>query len=163
MRVLSLLALPLLLAACAQDESAPVDSTVEELTPGSTVAGDNASLADPAPASVTAPAGPIPPTMQGRWGLTAADCDPTRTAAEGLLVVEANGLQFYESRGVVEQVMMSGPYEVRARFSYIGEGMAWEREERLLLTDTRDGRRVLIRVQLDKEGEQRSYTYRRCS
>ena len=57
MKRFTIMILPFALAACSQDEIAPVDSTVEEVTPDDTVAEpDGRSLADPAPGSVTAPA-----------------------------------------------------------------------------------------------------------
>lgn len=161
MRILTMTALPLLLAACSQDENAPVDSTVEQVTPGETVADlDGVSLADPAPGSVTAPATAIPAAMQGRWGMTANDCDPARSDNKGLMVVGPDSLQFYESRGSLDQVTASGLNEVRARFSYTGEGMAWEREELLQL---QDGGQALTRRQFGEEGEQGPFTYRRCA
>src|SRR6478752_2914554 len=51
--------------------------------------------ADPAPAAMA-----IPAALQGRWGLTPADCMSGRSDAKGLLTIAADGLQFYESRAI---------------------------------------------------------------
>lgn len=57
MRRMMLFMIPLPLIACQPEESAPVDNTVEEVTPDDTVVPpDGVPLADPAAGSVTAPA-----------------------------------------------------------------------------------------------------------
>src|SRR6188472_2988303 len=48
----------------------------------------------------TTDAAPIPAALQGRWGLTPADCTSALGDAKGLLVINANELRFYESRAV---------------------------------------------------------------
>ena len=162
MRNVPTLALWLLLAACTQDESAPVDSTVEEITPGTTP-GEEQSLADPALGAVTAPApatATIPTAMQGRWGMTAADCDPGRGDAKGLMTVGAESLAFYESRGVLREVASQGADEVSARFVYSGEGMNWETEETLRLQDNGS---VLVRRSSGQGGQTGPFTYRKCA
>lgn len=113
----------------------------------------------PAPGPVTAPAGTIPAAMQGRWGMTANDCDPARPDNKGLMVVRANALQFYESRGTVGQVIASDANQLTVAVSYTGEGMEWETQEVLSLAA---GGQTLTRQQRDENGTHGPFTYRRC-
>ena len=56
------------------------------------------STVSPSPAAST-----IPAVIQGRWGLVAADCEPGRDDAKGLLTISANELDFYESVGTLDE------------------------------------------------------------
>ncbi|GAA4006517.1 hypothetical protein [Sphingomonas humi] len=89
---------------------------------------------EPAPENVTNSAANLlpPPGMatvfQGRWGLTANDCQPGRSDAKGLLVIEPRRLTFYESRATLKNVVTSDfDKQVTANFAFTGEGMSWER------------------------------------
>lgn len=162
MRLPPVLILPVALVACSQAEEAPVQSEV-----AATSAADAAvlepgeqSLADPAPGSVTAPAAElIPAAMRGRWGMTANDCDPARSDAKGLMIVGADSLEFYESHATLNGVIAGGADTVRARFSYVGEGMEWETEETLNL---QRGNEVLVRRSAGQDGAFGPFEYRRC-
>lgn len=158
MRYATALALPLLLAACAQDEPAPADPGVDEPS-GASVPEASPSMVPPAPGPGIAPAEIIPAAMQGRWGMTANDCDPARPDNKGLMVVGANALQFYESRGTVGQVIASDANKRTLAVAYTGEGMEWETQEVLSLAA---GGQTLTRQQRDENGTHGPFTYRRC-
>ena len=98
-------ALVLALFACGR--SSPVDDKAAN------AATKLPSVNAPAPSTIgephvaTTPARPLPaPTatipagLQGRWGLTPADCVPGRSDAKGLLIISPGELRFYESRAV---------------------------------------------------------------
>ena len=68
---------------------------------------DAAETAAPAPPETASPspaASTIPAVIQGRWGLTDADCEPGRDDAKGLLTITANELDFYESVGTLDDI-----------------------------------------------------------
>ena len=70
----------------------------------------------------------IPETLHGRWGLVPADCTSTRGDAKGLITIDAERIEFYESRAVVEKVEEQNTGMFRARFALTGEGREWSRE-----------------------------------
>jgi len=83
--------------------------------------------AAPAPAtSIT-----IPVALQGRWGLTPADCMAGRSDAKGLLVINAGELRFYESRAVPAADIDADADSISGTFAFTGEGQSWTRFEAL--------------------------------
>jgi len=108
------------------------------------------------PATSTAPntAAPIPAALQGRWGLTPADCTAPLVNAKGLLVINANELRFYESRGVPLNDVQSGSQALNGHFDFRGEGRSWTRYEAL----KRNGDE-LTRTETNPAA---SYTYAKC-
>ena len=140
----------LLLAACQQPASnsdIAVDNgvnaaatDVETLPPDESV-DDNAA----APANQAAPASlptHIPEQFQGRWGLNAADCTPTRGDAKGLLTISDARLTFYESKGTLDKVLGATANSFDASYGFIGEGQTWQRVERLTRTNGKLQRRT---------------------
>src|SRR5512134_919075 len=89
----------LALAACQQgnedniaiDETNGVKTEIEVLPPDE----GNDQTAEANATDVPAPA--IPAAFQGRWGMVREDCTSTRGDAKGLIVIDANGIKFYES------------------------------------------------------------------
>lgn len=149
----------LLLAACSQDEAAPVDAEVSPASPAdaATRMPDETSLADPAPAGPTVQADAIPAALQGRWGLVAADCEPGRSDAKGLMEVSGDTLRFYESRGTLGKVATASANDLRAVFAFTGEGMEWTRDMRLRLTGDR-----LERSEFGADAIAQPLLYERC-
>jgi hypothetical protein len=109
-----------------------------------------------APSASAAPttAAPIPAALQRRWGLTPADCTAPLANAKGLLVINANELRFYESRGVPLNDTQSGAGWINGDFGFSGEGKSWTRYEAL----KRNGDK-LTRTETNPAA---SYTYAKC-
>lgn len=141
-----------LLAAACQQQSSEADSVVTVSEPGTV-----------APAAI--PETPwrstgVPQAMQGRWGMSANDCDPRRSDNKGLMVIGSDTLRFYESRAVLQNTHASAIDEFRARFTFAGEGMEWETVETLTL---RDNGAVLVRRSEGPDGAFGPFEYRRCA
>ena len=102
-----------------------------------------------------APAATIPAALQGRWGLTPADCTPGRSDAKGLLVVSAGELRFYESRAVPGSDVQTDPSSVSGHFAFTGEGQSWTKYEALKLD-----KQVLVRTEANPTA---SFSYAKCS
>ena len=96
----------------------------------------------------------IPAALQGRWGLTPADCTSSLDRAKGLMVVGGHELRFYESRAVPGGNTVSRPDSFNADFHFTGEGQTWVKFETL----QRKGDR-LVRTESDPMA---SFTYARC-
>ena len=109
-----------------------------------------------APAASAAPttAAPIPAALQGRWGLTPADCTAPLANAKGLLVINAGELRFYESRALPSNDVQSGGGSVNGHFDFSGQGRSWTRYEAL----KRNGDK-LTRTETNPTA---SYTYAKC-
>jgi hypothetical protein len=153
-----LVLLPLALMACSREQKQEVEHHDHA---GMTAAQpqDTASTpAPPAPIPAGTPVKAMPAAMQGRWGMTANDCDPARSDAKGLLVVGADSLGFYESRAMLREAAALGSDAVRATFAYRGEGMEWEAEDTFRLIQ--DGA-VLVRRSTGAEPSE-PFEYRRC-
>lgn len=103
----------------------------------------------------SAPAARIPAFLQGRWGLTPADCTSTRGDAKGLLTVTPTALRFYESRAVPTGNIGGTDNSFTADFAFTGEGQSWTGFETLQLQDKR-----LVRT---TSNPMASYTYAKCS
>ena len=102
----------------------------------------------------------IPAVMQGRWGLVAADCDPARDDAKGLLAITADKLEFYESVGTLDTIMEAEPTRIRAAFEFEGEGMTWDRE---VVLDVQDDGRTLIRREYGADAAPGPFRYAKCT
>lgn len=86
----------------------------------------------------------IPEALQGRWGLTAAECTADPAIAKGLMTIDATTLRFYESRGRIAEVKAASETGLAGRFDYSGEGMTWQRSEVLELRQ--EGRELVRRA-----------------
>jgi len=102
-----------------------------------------------------APAASIPAALQGRWGLTPADCTPGRSDAKGLLTINADGLRFYESRAVPAADVAGDGDSVSGNFAFEGEGQSWTKYEALKVEKGR-----LTRTETRPSA---SFTYAKCS
>ena len=105
------------------------------------------------------PAATILSPLQGRWGLTPADCTSTRGDAKGLLQVSDTQLRFYESRAVLNEITEQDAARIVADFSFQGEGQTWRRRMTL---DAQDGGRTLVRRDHGIEAMPEPLRYRRC-
>ena len=146
---------PLGLSACGDS-----DEAVE--APPSDVVGSAETPAPPTPAGIpTQGALPreVPAQLQGRWGLTAEDCDLVKGDNTGLLKVSGRKLEFYESVGTLGAVTEAGPRRIRGLFAFTGEGMEWEREMALELSE--DGEE-LVRREFGEDAAPRAFRYTRC-
>jgi hypothetical protein len=105
---------------------------------------------------VPGPAGAaiIPAALQGRWGLTPADCTSTRGDAKGLLIVSASQLRFYESRAVPAADAHADADSINGHFNFTGEGRSWSKFEALKKSGDK-----LTRTETDPAA---SYTYAKC-
>ncbi|MBL4858305.1 MAG: hypothetical protein JKY36_03755, partial [Erythrobacter sp.] len=103
--------------------------------------------------------GDIPGSLHGRWGLVPADCTSDRGDAKGLINIDAEGIQFYESRGVVDTVETSEPGQFRATYAFTGEGMEWTRDMELSLSE--DGTQ-LVRSEYGEDALTEPLTYTKC-
>lgn len=96
----------------------------------------------------------IPQALQGRWGLTPADCMSGRGDTKGLLVASRTELRFYESRAVPAADIDTDPDSISGNFAFTGEGKNWTRYQSLQLDD-----RKLVRTETNPN---MSFTYARC-
>ncbi|MBN7785417.1 hypothetical protein JYP51_10820 [Ponticoccus gilvus] len=101
----------------------------------------------------------VPLALQGRWGLVAADCDPRRDDAKGVMVVQADTLAFYESRATLARVDDRSETRLEGMFVFSGEGETWQRA---LLLDLRDGGEGLMRQELGEGAAPDALHYMRC-
>lgn len=152
-------ALVLAVAACGGRE--PVDPSANR-TAGLPDANRSAPSASGEPHADTRPASPlpspsvhIPAALQGRWGLTPADCTTSLGDAKGLLVINGNELRFYESRAVPAARAQTDPNSISGQFAFRGEGQSWTRYEAL----KGDGQH-LIRTEANPTA---SFSYAKCS
>lgn len=109
-------------------------------------------------AAASTPGGPeraaIPLALQGRWGLTPADCTTALGDAKGLLVINADELRFYESRAVPSGNVQTSGNTLNGDFEFTGEGQTWKKFESL----QRRGHK-LTRTESDPTA---SYVYAKC-
>ena len=165
MKIVLPAALALALSACGGSD--PVAQSAENTT------ALPANIGEPAPAipapdgsppvNATAAAAPvtgdgsirIPAFLQGRWGMTPADCTSTRGDAKGLLVIDPGHLRFYESVAIPVGNTNASDDSFSADYRFTGEGRTWQRFESLQLQDKR-----LVRT---TSNPMASYTYAKCS
>jgi hypothetical protein len=159
--------LAIALAACQQqsDDNIAIDETntanaeVETLPPDEAAANDvdeaqaneagNAESAQPSPSEAST----IPGQYRGRWGMVAADCEPGRSDAKGLLVIGDKTLRFYESVGTLKEQRPAIATSFAGLFAFTGEGQSWQK----VITFTRTGDTL---KRAEKDG---TFTYQRCS
>jgi len=102
----------------------------------------------------------IPAAFQGRWGMTANDCDPAQAdVAKGLMVVSGNRLEFYESVGTLDDIESVSATRLAGDFNFTGEGMEWERD---ITMDLQDNGRTLIRRETGEDAIPGPLNYSRC-
>ena len=154
---LSLLAIATL-AACdgAQEEA---DTTITTETDAATTPAAVEPTPSLAPVNGAPGAAEIPAAIQGRWGLVAADCEPGRSDAKGLLEITANKLDFYESVGTLDDIKELDETRIRAVFDFIGEGQEWERDVTL---EVQEGGTVLIRREDGVDAAPGDFRYNKC-
>lgn len=158
---------PPLLATISLLTLAACDSATPDSGEDAGVATEEATAtAEPLPTSTATPvptASPavttIPPAIQGRWGLVAADCEPGRDDAKGLLTISATKLQFYESVGTLATITEASDTRIRATFDFTGEGMTWQRDEVL---DVQDAGKTLIRREYGDDAAPGPFRYTKC-
>lgn len=141
------------MASCEKRD--PVADEADAI-PATPVTNDNAGAVaggPPGPASA-AVAGPIPPAIRGRWGLTPADCISTRGDAKGLLEIGPDSLKFYESRAVPGTSIETSDQTISGNFNFTGEGQQWSKYVSLKLQG-----KVLNRTERNPVA---SYNYARC-
>lgn len=109
----------------------------------------------PSAASTPASLSAFPASIQGRWGLVAADCAPGRADAKGLMVVGPKTLRFYESRATATTLTQPRSARVEARLAFTGEGQEWTRVNALTLINDD----TLVREERDPAT---SLRYARC-
>lgn len=154
-----LLALFLMLTVIACGKRDPVDSqasgaelpAIDDKVPDATGAPPEKAAPATEPA---APAGSIPASLHGRWGLTPMDCTSIKGDAKGLLLVGPSEIRFYESRAVPAQDAQSGTDSISGDFSFTGEGQTWTKFEALELKG-----QELVRTEGNPVA---SFTYARC-
>ncbi len=148
---LSLLAITTL-AAC--------DSGSEEAENPSVPKGQVAESPAPIPTDASTELDTIPPAFQGRWGLVAADCEPGRSDAKGLLTITAEKLEFYESVGMLDEVEEAAPNRILASFDFTGEGMSWERD---MAFELENGGSAMVRSEFGAEAAPDPFRYTKCN
>jgi len=167
----------LILAACSggpdeeqpagtADTAAPATQTGAQ--PAAPAAGADISYAPDASVNpATAPeagAGTgekaIPPAIQGRWALKAADCTAQRGTDLTALVIDAHRLRFYESAGDLARVRERSANRIVADYKFSGEGEEWDR---MMLLAVEDGGRTLVRRDYGEGVPAEGMRYTRCA
>lgn len=106
-----------------------------------------------------APLATIPARFQGRWGMTAADCDPSTGADKGKLTIAGNRLAFFESRGDATRIVQTQPTQIAFDLPMSGEGARWsERTTLTLLEDVK----MLVRQKTVPGAKPETIRYVRC-
>jgi hypothetical protein len=150
----------LTVVACSRND--PVDDKGTRNTAGLPDINAVAPSASGEPHVDTHPATPlphsaavIPAAIQGRWGLTPADCMPGRSDAKGLMLITSGELRFYESRAVPVADVTSDTDSMSGNFAFTGEGQSWTKYEALRVDKGR-----LTRTETNPSA---SLTYAKCS
>lgn len=170
--ILALLLLPI--AACSSEQKADDAATSQQVAspthpepaapwdakeqPGSDVATAPASPTSAEP-DIARSAQQIPPAVQGRWGLVAADCIATRGDAKGLLTVTPTSLRFYESVGTLTRVRERERRGIVGEFSFSGEGSNWNRT---ITLEAQEGGQSLVRRDKGEGAAPDVLKYMRC-
>ncbi len=153
-RRLALLSIPFLLTACTD----PLKDDGKREEPMIPVEPDGGigDGAEPLPELLGTA---IPEALHGRWGLVRADCTSTRGDAKGLISIDAERIEFYESRAVVDEIEELASGMIRARFTFTGEGQEWTRNMAWRLS----GKGFqLIRTETGEDALEEPLTYARC-
>jgi hypothetical protein len=166
-RHLAAIALAFALAACGSGAESQGNTTaVDNAFIANTAIGvpDNAVtpeasevLPHATPPGEPATADAIPAAFRGRWSLVPDDCDPARDDAKGLMVIDADSLTFYESRGVPTHIAVLTPDKIMLDLDFTGEGQTWTRTTTFTLLA--DGK-TLVREETDPITALR---YHRCN
>jgi hypothetical protein len=157
------LALPALLALAACDGGTQSAGTsTEEAEAAGNIVGNSSSSKPSDEATPETPA-EIPTAIQGRWGLVAADCEPGRADAKGLLTIGATSLEFYESVGTLSEITAANSREIRATFDFEGEGMTWQRDMTLRRVDPIVPPPFLIRQEHGANAAPEPFRYASCN
>ena len=164
--------IPLTMAAAAVLALAACDNpNTDAATPAAETASETATtpgepfIIEPdenpaAPEGAETPVAAIPAAFYGRWGMSAADCDPANAdIAKGLMEISEDGMKFYESRATLNRSVQRGEDTLRAVFDFSGEGQTWEREMRL---DLKDGGKALEREDFEGDLSGQTLKYQRC-
>ncbi|MEO7564983.1 MAG: hypothetical protein ABIR63_02625 [Sphingomicrobium sp.] len=155
---LPLLAGAMLLSIAACDRGGPVANDVEGVTPAAitTATSTGAVPGSPPPIARDAdPNGAIPAALQGRWGLSPADCITSRGDNKGMLQVTAEQLMFFESRATPGTSIERRDTGISGNFDFTGEGQRWSKYVSLTLQNGR-----LVETE---RSPATSYTYARCN
>ena len=155
------------LAACQQQaddhiaiaETNPTNTAVVTLPPDDTVTkesslneADDAGSEQPSPPG-TPEASMIPGQYRGRWGMVAADCEPGRSDAKGLITIGEKTIRFYESTATLKEQRPAIATSFAGLFAFTGEGQSWQK----VMTFTRTG------DTLKRAEEEGTFTYKRCT
>lgn len=158
-------ALVALAALSACDSTAPVPAPSGQATGSSDASSSPIETASPSPSPTpsspaTPPAGTnFPAAMQGRWGLTAADCTARPGDTRTLLTIGAKDIRFYESVATIRTVKESSATRLRATLAYEGEGMQWNRDA---LLEVRPAANQLVMEEFGSDAVPGARTYARC-
>jgi hypothetical protein len=159
MRIFPAMTLAALALASCNDTSAPEpEPLASEASAPASVAPEPGASPTPSVIDTVAPT-QIPAAVQGRWGLGANDCDPSRDDAKGLLTIGPDTLKFYESRATLGEIREIDESRIRASFDFSGEGMTWTRDEVL---DAQDGGKTLVRREYGEDAAPGPLRYTRC-
>lgn len=152
------LILALAVAACGGqgpvDEQAGNIAGLPDIASRSPSASGEPHMTTTASKAATPTGASIPVALQGRWGLTPADCTSARGDAKGLLVAAADHLQFYESNAVPVSAINSDAASIQGNFAFTGEGQKWTRYEAI-----KAGRNRLMRTEINPAA---SFSYAKC-
>ncbi len=156
----SLLAAPLVLAACSDPAPEPTGAATPSLAP---MVSESEAFAPPVAPGASAGAqgqdGVFPVVMRGKWGMNKADCNPSRGDDKGAMTVGESSVKFYELIAEIGRVKDVDRASLRATFDYEGEGMAWQRDAKFELVD---GGKALILTEFGEDAPQGPRRYSRC-
>ena len=158
MRLALTIVAALTMAACGRpDAVAEEEQDAGELPDPVNRSSPSPTGARPGSATATAPGAvataTIPPSLQGRWGLTPGDC-MTSHGSEGLLTISANEVRFYESLAVPSADVQTSANSISGNFAFTGEGQSWTRHQTFELRGT-----TLVRTDRDPVA---TFRYVRC-
>ena len=156
MKAISLVVPALLALAACDGGTQSAETSAEEARAEGNIVGGGAVSSPNAPAQEAAG---IPAAIHGRWGLVAADCEPGRADAKGLLTITADKLEFYESVGELGDMEAVADDRIHATFDFEGEGMEWKREMALELQEIGD---ALVRREFGTDAAPGSFRYTKC-
>jgi hypothetical protein len=151
-----------IIAACDKQDPVANGASAVTAVPGAVkrtaptpAGGPPANTSQAAPTNAPASGGiAIPAALQGRWGLSPADCTSALGDAKGLLVVNATELRFYESRAVPTSDVQASDLSMNGDFHFTGEGQTWTKYEAL--------QRNRDRLRRTETNPAASYTYAKC-
>ena len=135
-------------AATADVETLPADEGNPSIEPTDNEVNAVANGSAPADGVLA-----IPAQYRGRWGMVAADCDPSRADNKGLITIGDKTIRFYESTATLNEQRPAIATSFAGLYGFTGEGQTWEK----VVTLTRTGDKL---KRADDEG---SYNYTRCA